>query len=353
MMVRAQHILLRNGGSDDSIRQAAEGIAQRARAGENFSQLAQTYSADGSASKGGDLGYFSRTEMVKPFSDAAFAAPVGGIVGPVKSEFGYHVIKVNDRTSRGYRLVDMRFDIKVSNTTRNLIRQRARAFRDKLAEGGSIDTLATQEKLNATQTGALNRTQPVAGSPRLTSWAFLAKEGAVSDVIELTGGTLAVAQLTKLKPDGIMAFEDAKDQIISKIRQRRKLDMIKEHATKLRAALQPSDSLGRLSTLDSTIQVRQFVDVTRTGAFPGVGYEPAVSSAVFTLKLNELSPLIRGDRGFYIVKVDARTVPTEGEFKKEESRFVQTLVTQRRQTVYNDWMTRMREHATIVDNRNR
>jgi len=352
-VVKAQHILLRSAANDDSVRAQAESIAKRARAGETFDQLAQTFSADGSASRGGDLGYFDRAAMVKPFSDAAFAAAPGTIVGPVKTEYGYHVIKVNDKSRRAYRIVDMRFDIKISNTTRNIIRQRAKAFRDKLSEGLTLDTLASREKLQVTESGPVNRAQPVGGSPRLTSWAFVASQGAVSDVIELDGGVLAVAQLSKVRAEGPMTLEDAKEQVIAKIRQRKKLDMIQDRATRLRSALQGADSLSKLTSIDSTVQVRPFVDVTRTGALPGVGYEPALSAAIFSLKLNEISTLIRGDRGFYIVTVTARTEPSEDEFKKEQEKFVQTLVMQRKQMVYNDWTTRMRERSDIVDNRNR
>lgn len=352
-VLKAQHILLRSDGNEDSIRTQAESIAKRARGGESFEALAQQYSADGSASQGGDLGYFNRARMVKPFSDAAFAADVGSIVGPVKTEFGYHIIRVNDRSSRVYRLVDIRFDIKVSNTTRNMIRQKAQKFRDLLGEGRSIDTLAAQEKLQVTQSGPITRIQPVAGSPKLTSWAFLARQGEVSEVVEQTGGSLVVAQLDKVAAEGQMSFEEAKDLVIAKIRARRKLDMIKDRAVKLRSALQPGDSLSKLVALDSTVQVRPFVDATRTGAFPGVGYDPALSSAVYNIKLNDISPLIRGDRGWFIVVVTSRTEPAETEFKKEEERFIQTLVQQRRAQVANDWMSRMRESAEIVDNRGR
>lgn len=354
-MVKAQHILLRNGGNEDSIRAQAESIARRARGGESFEQLAQTYSADGSASKGGDLGYFDHAQMVKPFSDAAFGAQPGSIVGPVKTEYGFHVIKINDRTNRGYRLIDMKFDIKVSNTTRNAIRQKARSFRDKLATtGGAIDSLAKAENLQVTESGPISRAQPVAGSPALNQWAYSAKQNDVSEVIQLDDGSLVVAQLSNVKDEGTMSFEDAKAQVVVLIRQRRKLDMIKGKAEQLRAALLPGDSLGKLTSIDSTVKIYPFRDVTRTGALPAVGYEPAVTSAIFELKLNEISPLIRGmDRGYYVVVVESRSIPDEAAFATEQDRFIQTLVQQRRTEIYNEWLGKMRNEADIVDHRTR
>jgi len=104
--VRASHILIKvaSGATDAEKKQAlakATDLAQRARKGENFADLARANSADNSAARGGDLGAFSRGQMVKPFEDAAFSLKVGQVSNPVLSEFGYHVIKVTDRKASG------------------------------------------------------------------------------------------------------------------------------------------------------------------------------------------------------------------------------------------------------------
>ena len=79
-------------------REQAEAILKRVRAGEDFSKLAGEYSSDpGSKTKGGDLGWFGRTQMVKPFADAAFNLQPGQVSDIVETDFGYHIIKVEDR----------------------------------------------------------------------------------------------------------------------------------------------------------------------------------------------------------------------------------------------------------------
>ena len=89
--VKASHILVQT-------KEEAENIIKRLKKGADFAKLAQQYSLDHvSAKKGGDLGYFSKEQMVKPFADAAFALKVGQISKPVKTRFGYHVIKVTDK----------------------------------------------------------------------------------------------------------------------------------------------------------------------------------------------------------------------------------------------------------------
>src|SRR5690606_18618210 len=103
--VRAQHILIRAAEGDTEARAAARQRAQQARqrvqSGEDFAAVARELSDDpGSAARGGDLGYFGRGAMVAPFETAAMGARVGDVVGPVETQYGYHIIKVTDRAER-------------------------------------------------------------------------------------------------------------------------------------------------------------------------------------------------------------------------------------------------------------
>jgi peptidyl-prolyl cis-trans isomerase D len=91
----AAHILIKSETDEAAAKKQAEELAQRARAGEDFTELAKQFSADtGSAPNGGDLGFFSPGAMVKPFEDAVAAMQPGEISAPVQSRFGYHVIKL-------------------------------------------------------------------------------------------------------------------------------------------------------------------------------------------------------------------------------------------------------------------
>jgi peptidyl-prolyl cis-trans isomerase C len=100
--VRASHILIKVAADDDDEKKAAarkkiEEVQEKIKAGEDFTQLAKTYSQGPSSTQGGDLGYFDRQKMVKPFSDAAFRLQPGEISPIVETRFGYHIIKVVDR----------------------------------------------------------------------------------------------------------------------------------------------------------------------------------------------------------------------------------------------------------------
>lgn len=88
--VKASHILVNS-------KEEAELIKWKLDQGESFEALAKEYSRCPSAANGGDLGYFERGQMVKPFEDAAFCLPVGKASDPVKTQFGWHIIKVYER----------------------------------------------------------------------------------------------------------------------------------------------------------------------------------------------------------------------------------------------------------------
>lgn len=87
--VKASHILVKTEAE-------AKEIMQKIKAGDDFAKLAKLYSQCPSGNAGGDLGYFGKGQMVKPFEEACFKANAGDVLGPVKTQFGWHIIKVTD-----------------------------------------------------------------------------------------------------------------------------------------------------------------------------------------------------------------------------------------------------------------
>ena len=122
--VKASHILIStvddNGkplseAKKKEAKKKAEEVLKKAKAGEDFAKLAEEYSDDpGSASKGGDLGYFGKGEMVKPFEEAAFSLKPGQISGIVESDYGYHIIKVFDKIDEQQPLSEVKDSIKTT-----------------------------------------------------------------------------------------------------------------------------------------------------------------------------------------------------------------------------------------------
>jgi peptidyl-prolyl cis-trans isomerase C len=128
--VRARHILLAS-------EKEAVDIAARLKAGEKFPALAKKYSLDGSKDYGGDLGYFTAPEMVAEFSKAAFALKVGETSAPVKTDFGWHIIKVEDRKLGAAQPYDQ-----VKSALRNvLLRKKVQETMDELRKTAKVEVL--------------------------------------------------------------------------------------------------------------------------------------------------------------------------------------------------------------------
>lgn len=145
--VRASHILLKVSKTDppevreQKKKKAEELLALAKKPGADFAALAKEHSEGPTASRGGDLGAFSRGRMVKPFEDAAFAAKPGEVIGPVETQFGFHIIKVFEKIPERQRTFD---EVKDSILTSLKARAKSKATRDllrKLKEEAKVEVL--------------------------------------------------------------------------------------------------------------------------------------------------------------------------------------------------------------------
>jgi len=142
--VKASHILIKadekaDKAKKDEARKKLEGIQQKVQKGEDFGTLAKEFSEDSSNTKGGDLGYFGRGKMVKPFEDAAFALKSGDVSNIVETKFGYHLIKVTDKKAEGttpYEEVKSRIEKYLKEEK---VQSEVRLYVDKLKETAKIE----------------------------------------------------------------------------------------------------------------------------------------------------------------------------------------------------------------------
>ena len=190
--VRASHILLKTEGKDDAaVKAKAEDVLKQAKAGADFAALAKKYSEDdASAKNGGDLDYFGRGRMVPEFDAAAFAMEPGQISDLVKTQFGYHIIKLTDKKPATTRtLADVRQQI-----TDQLAYERAQAqaadlstaLEKQISKPADLDKVAKAQGLAVQESGFFARDEPILGlgpSPEAASRAFDMKIGEVSPAV--------------------------------------------------------------------------------------------------------------------------------------------------------------------------
>ncbi|PYR29338.1 MAG: hypothetical protein DMF92_12150, partial [Acidobacteria bacterium] len=195
--VRASHILLKTEGKDDAaVKAKAEDVLKQSKAGADFSELAKKYSEDeASAKNGGDLDYFGRGRMVPEFDQAAFAMQPGQTSDLVKTQYGYHIIKLVDKKPATTRtLADVRQQL-----TDQLAYERAQAQAADLAQTleqqvrkpADLDKVAKAQGLAVQESGFFARDEPILGlgpSPEASTRAFNMKQGEVSGTVRTSRG---------------------------------------------------------------------------------------------------------------------------------------------------------------------
>lgn len=347
-VVKASHILINTNGNNDSALTVANDLYKRAKAGEDFAMLARQYSQDkGSGTKGGDVGYFGKDQMVKPFEEAAFAAQVGEITSPVESRFGYHIIKVVDKKSEEISWSEIQILPKVSVPTENKLKMDANNFKNQVVEGENFDTLAKRLNIEAAETAFFIKARPILGSQYLTDLAFNTEKGEVIKIIELDFYGYIVAQVSEVREAGVKPLEDVKEEITNKLIKSKRLDGIKVKAEKLAKSAQQSGSL----SVDPAYEVKNISGVNNTGVLPGLGRQFAVSNAAYSLQIGKISDAVRGDNGYYVLKVTNRQVPDDAKVKQELPDIMKKLRNQKKAMNYYQWLAKIRNDADVEDNR--
>jgi len=351
-VVRASHILIQFGEDKDAAKSEANAIMNRAKRGEDFAALATEFSKDpGSAANGGDLSWFGKGRMVKPFEDAAFDAPVGSIVGPVETQFGWHIIKVTDRQNTEYKYSEIVIKPVMSTATKQLILKQAAEIEQALIEGQPFDSVASRENLSVMTSPFFNRTTPVLGQAAITAWAF---ENGKGDVIrrDVDNYGIMVAQIVETREFGIKPFEDVQEEITATVRQQKKLDMLKQKAESVAAACKSAGDLTGVASVDSTLEIRQMVGARNNGQLQGFGGEFTATQAAFTLSPNTVSDPIRGQRAWFVMMVDARQPADMSAFEANKLAQLQNMSNRNRGTAYYTWFQMRKESADVVDLRN-
>lgn len=351
-VVRASHILIGFGNNKDSAFKFAKNILTRSKKGEDFATLARNYSDDkGSAANGGDLGYFGKGMMVKPFEDAAFGAEPGEIVGPVESQFGYHIIKIWDKKSEEFQYSFIKFNIEVSRNTERAINRNAKLLKQKLEKGMPFDSASKEFNVIVRESDFFDRNRPFLGSNYLTSMAFESKVGDVLEPTEIKGQGIVVAQVVAERKGGFTPLEDLKERIKFTLTKIKKLDMLESKAKEIYNRVKGLGNLANAKQIDSTFNVLELKDIKNNGFIAGIGQDWAFTTKVFLLPLNRISEPFRGERGYYIIEVLNKTIPDENSIKSQLKNFTNNLISNYRQSAYLIWFNKIKEEADIKDYR--
>ncbi len=270
--------------------------------------MARMYSQDGSASIGGDLGWFSEGQMVPPFEKAVFSKRGSGLINRlVESEFGFHIIEVTEgKTNKTYKISKIVKDILPSDITRNLSYRKAEIFRSE--NTNMNDFLSSSEAINLkvlshNDIDKNNQNLPSLDNSRnLIMWLYSAEDvGEVSSVIELDQGYV-IGVLSEIKNEGTSKLEDVEFSIRRKIINSKKFDLINEELSSLEGSL---DDIA-LSYGNNAVVFSMENLLFNSASLTNVGYAPNAVGIAFSMEEGERTNPFSIDDGVVILQLNAK-----------------------------------------------
>ena len=305
---RAKHILLKfNDQNKQDVRNEANRILSLLRNGSDFDETARTYSADGSASVGGDLGWFSEDMMVKPFEDAVFSRTRSGLIPRIiESDFGFHIINVTQpKTKKSFVVTTVFKQVSPSDNTRNNIYRNAEMFKiDASQSRSNFEDLATESGYSSQSALDLDKNSSnisnITDARNVVLWAYDDSRDTddISDVLELNNGYI-VAHLADIKDEGTKNIDDVENSVRKKILDNKKFEYLSDIITDYNTldeikSLYSNGEIYNMSTLDFN-----------TNSIQNVGFSPEAIGVAFSLSEGELTKPIKIDDGIIVLNLNS------------------------------------------------
>lgn len=351
-VVKASHILLSfDDGKDEALAKAND-LLKQAKGGADFNDLARKNSQDPSAAQnGGDLGFFGKGQMVPAFEEAAFAANPGDIVGPVETQFGYHVIKVEDVKSEEYKYSFIKLTPKMSGISKNQIIRDAVSFKNQLEKGADIDELGEKLELNVQETAPFIKQRPTLTSQYLTDKAFNSELNTVLEPIEIENYGYVVAKVTGATAKGIAPFDAVKEKVRASVRTEKALEYQLAKANEVYNKIKGSGVITTAAEIDQSLQVLNAQNVSNNGAIPGGGKDYVFTDYVMNAPINKISGPFTGENAVYIVQVMSKETPSEEVVNNALPAYIQQLKANNQRNTYFLWLNQAKKDAEIEDMR--
>jgi peptidyl-prolyl cis-trans isomerase D len=328
---KASHILIKWDNTTDEAKKVAKLKAQKIlneiKGGADFAAKAREFGTDGTASRGGDLGWFPSGQMVKPFEKAVFDAKRVGLINElVETEFGYHIISVTElKNNISYTVATIEREITPSDETQNEAYRKADTFSGDLSGVADFKEKAKKENLvvlDANDIGTAERRVNNLGDARpLVTWLFRdAKIGKVSEVFDLDDNYV-VAVMTAETEKGFKSMEKVKEEITPTVRNGLKGKIIVGKLTEQKGTLEeiakvyPDASVGNSSDLK-----------LNTNNLSTAGFDPIAVGKAFSLDNGKRSQPFVGENGVLIIEMQNKTLaPAIGDYSMFKNQALQNL----------------------------
>ena len=363
--VKARHILIKvNEDADEKAVEAKKAEALKvykmAVAGKDFAELARKFSQGPTKDKGGELGWFTRDKMVEPFAEKAFSMKAGEISEPVRTRFGWHIIKVEQieaasttplkEASDGIRqkLVDEKANA--------LAYRKAEEVYDSVYDGDDLGAAGEAHQVPVMTTDFFSAAKGPTGKQvsqpqKFAKIAFGLETMAISEIQELGNGYY------------LLQVSDRQDAVVPQLEQvaaRVREDLIKARQDQKAQAdaqnfLQSIRDGKRFAdaAADLKLEPKETGLFGRSGAIPQIGYEPQIQQEAFELTREKplMENAVKGRQGWFALHLDDRQAPDDAGFVKDRASIMKRLTEQKKQDAFGSWLNDLKSRSKIDINR--
>lgn len=349
---KSRHILIAvQAGSDGKVdpqadaaaKAKAEMVLKLLKAGGNWDELAKKYSDDpGSKNQGGELGFAQKGRMVPAFDTAIFSQPIGEI-DIVKSQFGYHVVQVEGRTTAHTQALSEVLPTIQATLIRQMSAQAQQNYAEKLTSEAIKNGLAKTAAAHGLQ---VQTTPPVAeqgvisalpDGSQLLAKAFQVKKGDPPQSAP-TGEGYAVFQVTDVTPAHAPSFADWKSHVLDDYRAEQTPALLRQKTAELASQAKATGDLKKAAQAVGA-KLETSDEVTETGQVPDLGQVGQVAPALFNLPVGGISGAINTGRTGAVAKIVDKQEPTPDEIRKNLDATKDELLQQRQGQAFDVFAT--------------
>jgi peptidyl-prolyl cis-trans isomerase D len=352
--VHVEHILFKTIGKTDAeiaeIRQKAEDVLKKAKSGANFEDLAKKFSEDDATKpKGGDLGWIIEGQTVPEFQQAAFTLPKGSISDLVKTQYGFHIIKVLDHESAHTKTFD-----EVRNTIQPVVlEEQVTAQANKISGDMAaavrqsnhqpLDDVAKKFNLQLGESAPAAATDPVSAfgnSAELRAALFQLRPGELSQPIQTSQGDVIVTP-KDIVPAHQGTLAEVRDRVLADYQKDKSLELAQSKAAELSKLAQGGEALDKAAkSLNLTTKTSD--SFSRTGSVPDVGAGTLIESA-FTMPVNQVSApkLVAGN--WLVYRIVGHEPVIQNELILQADQIRQQLLQAKQNAAYDAFKTALED----------
>ncbi|MGC2527194.1 MAG: peptidylprolyl isomerase, partial [Candidatus Acidiferrum sp.] len=354
--VHVQHILFLTVDKPDAevqeIKKRAEDVLKQAKSGANFEDLAKKYSEDpGTKDKGGDLGWIVQGQTVPEFEKVAFSLPKGSISDLVKTQYGFHIIKIIDKETAHTKSFDEVKDSIRAQLLPNEAEKQASDIADKLSQAIrqsnkiSLDDLAKQDHLSVGQTPPVSATDPLielGNSPdvKLSDTIFRLRQGELSLPVHTDRGYL-VLDVSQILPAHQGTLEEVRDKVVADLKQQKASAeasaKVQELIKRVKAG-EKFDAAAKALGLDA----KTSDDFARGGSISNVASGKQLSAA-FQLKTGGVGAPLQLGANWLVYEVVDKVEPNPADFDKQKKEITDAVLQQKRSVAFEAFQTALEE----------